>query len=201
MTQIRQEHSKSGLLLIISGPSGVGKSTITHHLEQELVGVFSVSVTTRPKASCEVDGKDYFFLTHEQFTNRRDEGDLLEWAEVFGNYYGTPAQPVHQALARGDLVLLEIDVKGAIQVKKKVPNAFAIFVLPPDENALLERLRRRGRDDKKTIQSRLSEARDEIERGQACGVYDTFIINDQLQQTVEKAVTLVYNAMKRSHLK
>lgn len=199
MTQIQQEHGKSGLLLIISGPSGVGKSTITHHLEKKLAGVFSVSVTTRPKANCEVDGKDYFFLTREQFKRQRDAGELLEWAEVFGNYYGTPAQPVLQALARGDLVLLEIDVKGAIQVKGKIPEAFAVFVLPPDEDTLLERLRQRGRDDEKTIQSRLSESRNEIARGHACGIYQTFIINDQLQQTAEKTVTLVCDMLNRSY--
>ena len=186
-----------GLLLIISGPSGVGKTTITHHVERALGGRFSVSVTTRPKTDKDTEGNDYYFIDRAEFDRRRDLGELLEWAEVFGNCYGTPRQPVEEALAAGDLMLLEIDVAGAIQVKAKLPDAFALFVLPPDEDTLLERLRRRGREDESVIQRRFKKAKDEIAQAQACGAYDAFIVNDKLDDAVKEAVERVHRELER----
>jgi guanylate kinase len=184
--------SSLGLLLVISGPSGVGKTTITHEVEQRLGGVFSVSVTTRPRTAADVEGRDYYFLTEEQFRSRRDAGELLEWAEVFGKYnYGTPRGPVESHLAAGRLVILEIDVQGALQVKQSMPDAFMIFVLPPGDEELLKRLRRRGRDAEEAIQRRFAEAKREIETARRSGAYDAFIVNDDLERAIQEACELV----------
>lgn len=186
-----QPEPLAGLLVVISGPSGVGKSTIAHHVEQALGGQFGVSVTTRAKTDTDREGVDYFFVDQAEFERRRDHDELLEWANVFGNYYGTPHQPVVDALAAGKLMLLEIDVQGAEQVKAKMPCAFSLFILPPGEQALLQRLRHRGRDDEQVIQNRFAKARDEIDRAHTCGVYDHFIVNDDLAQARNEAVALV----------
>jgi guanylate kinase len=184
--------SGSGLLLVISGPSGVGKTTITHEVERRLGGVFSVSVTTRPKTSADVEGRDYYFLSDEEFSARRAAGELLEWAEVFGKYkYGTLCQPVVDQLAVGHLMILEIDVQGALQVKSKMPDAFMLFVLPPSDEELLNRLRRRGRESEEAIQRRFSAAKHEIATAKASGAYDAFIVNDDLAHAIYEACRLV----------
>jgi guanylate kinase len=180
-----------GLLLIISGPSGVGKTTITHHVEKRLQGVFSVSMTTREKTEADKEGYDYVFVDEEAFRAAVKRGEMLEWAEVFGHYYGTPRRPVELAMSQGRLVILEIDVAGAEQVKAAMPEALAIFVMPPSEAALLERLRRRNREGEAVIQRRFSKAKAEIERAQASGAYDHFIVNDTLEHAIEEAVSLV----------
>lgn len=180
-----------GLMLIISGPSGVGKTTITHHVEKQLNAVFSVSMTTRPKTAGDVEGKDYCFVTVERFEQARDAGELLEWAEVFGHFYGTPRKPVEKAMAEGRLVICEIDVQGAIQIKRNMPDAFALFVLPPSEDVLLERLRRRAREDESIIQRRFRKAKAEIEQARSCDAYDEFIVNDDLTKAIEQAVSLI----------
>ncbi len=191
MAQQKQDRTGKGLLLIISGPSGVGKSTITHHVERELDGMFSVSVTTRPKAPEDMEGRDYYFIDRDEFERWRDGDRLLEWAEVFGHYYGTPRQPVADALTEGRLVLLEIDVEGAAQIKQKTPDAYALFVLPPGEDDLLERLRRRAREDEQVIQGRFAKAKHEIAQARRSGVYDQFVVNDDLAAAVKQAVGLV----------
>ncbi|MCI0365299.1 MAG: guanylate kinase [Phycisphaerales bacterium] len=181
-----------GLLLVISGPSGVGKTTITHEVERCLGGTFSVSVTTRPKAAGDVEGRDYYFISEQEFARRRDAGDLLEFAQVFGKYnYGTPRRPVEEQLRKGNLVILEIDVQGALQVKEKMPDAFMIFVLPPNDQELLRRLRRRGRDNEEAIQRRYAAAKAEIETARRSGAYDHFIVNDDLDKAVKHACDLV----------
>lgn len=185
-----------GLLLIISGPSGVGKTTITHHVEQQLDGLFSVSVTTRAKTPADVEGRDYFFVSHERFNQMRDAGELLESAEVYkGCSYGTPKQPVEEAVAAGRLIILEIDVEGAIQIKQQMPDAFGLFVLPPNETVLLERLRRRAREDEAIIQQRFAKAKAEIIRAWECSAYDEFIVNRDLDHAVKEAVELVRSEM------
>jgi guanylate kinase len=180
------------VLLVISGPSGVGKTTITHEVERRLGGVFSVSVTTRPKTPADVEGKDYFFIDEAEFARRRDAGELLEWATVFGKYsYGTPREWVLEHLAQGHLVILEIDVQGALQVKAKMPEAYMMFVLPPSDEELLRRLRSRGRDNEEAIQRRFREAKREIETARDSGRYDAFIVNDNLQHAIDQACELV----------
>ncbi len=180
-----------GLLLIISGPSGVGKTTITHRVRQRLGAVFSVSLTTRPMTGEDTDGIDYHFVDEARFKVQRDAGYLLEWAKVFGNYYGTPRRPVEDNLAQGKLVILEIDVEGAIQIKKNMPESFALFVEPPNEEALLHRLRRRQREDEQTIRGRFARAKHEITRARECGVYDAFIVNDDLDHAIDQAVQAI----------
>jgi guanylate kinase len=181
-----------GLLLVISGPSGVGKTTITHEIERRLGGTFSVSVTTRPKTAADREGRDYFFISDEEFNRRREAGELLEWAEVFGKYkYGTPRAAVEAALAEGELVILEIDVQGGLQVKQRMPEAFMMFILPPNDEELLGRLRRRGRDSEEAIQRRFAEARKEIETAGTSGAYDAFLENDELETVVGRACEIV----------
>ncbi|MAE65036.1 MAG: guanylate kinase [Phycisphaeraceae bacterium] len=186
-----------GLLLIISGPSGVGKTTIAREVEKRLGGVFSVSTTTRPKAPHDQQGIDYYFVDHEAFDRLRGEGAFLEWAEVFGNCYGTPRDAVEKALNEGRLMILEIDVKGAMQVKSNMPDAFAMFIRPPDEQDLLERLRARKRDKEQVIQSRFAQARDEMHKAETCGAYDVFLVNDDLEPAIERAVLRVREELER----
>lgn len=182
---------KDGLLLIISGPSGVGKTTITHEVERQLQGMFSISLTSRPQTDADRDGVDYHFVTADEFCKQRDSGQLLEWADVFGNYYGTPRQPVEAALAQGRLVILEIDVQGALQVKQNMPEAFAIFIEPPSEEILLDRLRKRKREDEATIQKRFAKAKIEITKAHQSGGYDQFVVNDDLELAIDHVVTAI----------
>ncbi|MAY73678.1 MAG: guanylate kinase [Phycisphaerae bacterium] len=181
-----------GVLLIISGPSGVGKTTITRGVERTIPdAIFSVSVTTRQKTEHEVDGVDYWFIDEEEFKRLRDDGDLLEHAEVFGSFYGTPQEWVDAQLERGRVVILEIDVQGATVVKERMPDALALFILPPDEPTLLERLRSRDREDESKIQRRFGEAKREIEYARSSGAYDHFIVNDEVDRAISEAVEIV----------
>jgi guanylate kinase len=186
----------TGLLLIVSGPSGVGKSTIVNRMLDQLDARLSVSLTTRPQADTETDGEHYHFVDDASFTAARDRDELLEWALVHGNYYATPRTPVVEALRDGRVVILEIDVEGARQVKAKLPEARAIFVLPPDEQALLDRLRSRRREDEATIQRRFARAQQEIDDARGCGVYDTFLVNRDLDRAVAEAVHAVQQQLQ-----
>ena len=184
-----------GLLLIISGPSGVGKTTITRGVERSIAGsVFSVSVTTRQRTDADVDGVDYSFLPDTEFDELIERDALLEWADVFGKRYGTPAAWVEEQLARGRLVILEIDVEGARQVKAKKPDAFAVFIDPPSEATLLERLRSRQREGEDQIQKRFAEAQREMSRARELGIYDVFIVNDDLDRAIAEAADAVRTA-------
>jgi guanylate kinase len=181
-----------GLLLIISGPSGVGKTTITRGVERSIAdSVFSVSCTTRAKTPADVEGVDYRFVTDEEFEAMKARGEFLETAGVYGKKYGTPKAWVFEQLKRGRLVILEIDVQGAIQVKRQAPEAFAVFILPPDEATLLSRLRDRKRDGDDMIRKRFEAAKSEIETARSCGVYNVFLVNDNLEATIERALDLV----------
>lgn len=182
---------RRGLLVVISGPSGVGKTTITHRLVEHLHAVFSVSMTTRPKTAADTEGSDYFFVTEDRFKQAIDGGDLLEWAKVFDYYYGTPRGPVEENLDAGRDVILEIDVNGAEQVKRAMPQALCLFVDPPSEEELLRRLRNRAREDETVIQRRFREAQREMKQAREGGAYDYFIINENLEDAVQQAVQIV----------
>ena len=187
-----------GLLLVISGPSGTGKTTIVNALGKRLEGVFSVSATTRPPSVGEVDGREYRFLSRAEFSGMVTRGVFLEHARVFGDhYYGTPQEPVLRHLAQGRLVILNIDVQGAVKVKQAMPDALMIFILPPSEQELLRRLRDRGREDEADIQRRFTEATGEIQRATDSGVYDARIVNEDLQQAINEACRFVQERRAR----
>jgi len=181
-----------GLLVIISGPSGVGKTTIARAVERAIPGsLFSVSATTRTKTDRDVEGVDYHFVDEPTFRAMIDRGEFLEWAEVFGRLYGTPGAWVSEQLRRGRVVICDIDVHGARQVKAAMPEALSIFVLPPNDEELLRRLRARKREDESAIQRRFAEAKREIADAEASGVYDHFLVNTDLDQAIRDAVELV----------
>ncbi|QDU71744.1 guanylate kinase [Mucisphaera calidilacus] len=188
----------TGLLVIISGPSGAGKTTIAHEVERRVGATFSVSMTTRAQTAKDVDGQDYVFVSDERFRAEIERGGLLEWAEVFGRCYGTPREPVERAVADGRTMLLEIDVQGAVQVKEKMPDALTIFILPPDEATLLQRLRDRKREGEDQIQKRFAEARREIALARESGAYDVFIVNDDLERAIGEAEGRVRERMSAS---
>ncbi len=174
---------RRGLMLILSSPSGAGKTTLTRKLLQtkELDLTLSISVTTRARRSSEVDGLHYTFIGKKQFDALREGGDLLEWAEVHGNCYGTPSAPVEQVLQQGRDVLFDIDYQGTRQVKERSGgDAVTIFILPPSMRELRSRLERRAEDRPDVIDKRLSEARNEIRRWTD---YDYVLVNDDLQST------------------
>ena len=186
------ERDKNGLLLVVSGPSGVGKTTIVHEVIRRLGGEFSVSATTRERSGRERDGVDYHFVNEETFQQWINEGRFLEHAQVFGrSWYGTLRNQVEDALAQGSLIVLDIDVQGARDVKRAMPSAFSLFVLPPDETALLTRLHARGREDEAAIDRRFAEAKKEIEFAKTSGVYDAFVINDDLEIAIDEVTDLV----------
>lgn len=181
-----------GLLLVVSGPSGVGKTTITRELERRLGGVFSVSATTRPQADGEINGRDYFFITEHDFDQRVADGDFLEHAKVYGEYrYGTPREPVENKVEAGQIVILDIDVQGAKQVKEAMPQAFSIFILPPSDEELLRRLKERRREDEASIARRFAEAKREIKFAESSTVYDAHVVNDDLQRAIEETCCLI----------
>lgn len=190
--------SVRGMLLVISGPSGVGKTTITRSVVKAFPNsVFSVSATTRPKTAADTEGVDYFFVSDAHFDAMIAGNEFLEHAGVFGKRYGTPRGWVEARRSEGKLVILEIDVQGAINVKRACPDAFSIFVLPPTEDVLLDRLRARKREDESVIQRRFAEARHEIETAKTCGVYDLFLVNRVLDEAVAQAVRAIEGELAR----
>ncbi|HUB65448.1 MAG TPA: guanylate kinase [Methylocella sp.] len=175
---------RRGLMLILSSPSGAGKTTLTRMLLQtkELDLTLSLSVTTRPRRSSEVDGIHYRFISKKQFDALRDGGELLEWAEVHGNFYGTPREAAEQILAQGRDMLFDIDYQGTRQVKERCAgDAVTVFILPPSMKELRARLERRAEDKAEVIEKRLNEARNEILRWTD---YDYVLVNADLQATV-----------------
>ena len=187
---MNEQQNTKGKVVIISGPSGVGKSTICKEAVKELDNAsLSVSVTTRQKSESEVDGRDYRFISKEQFQDKIDKGLLLEHAEVFGNLYGTPRDEVEKALAEGKTIILEIDVQGARQAKIIYPDAKMIFIFPPTQKDLAARMNRRGREDSERAEERLELADDEM--AAAWQYYNNMVINDKLDQAVREVVQII----------
>jgi guanylate kinase len=181
-----------GKVVIVSGPSGVGKSTICKEILSKLDYVhLSVSVTTRPKSNAEIDGQDYWFISEEEFQERIEKDLLLEYAEVFGHLYGTPKDKVDDALQAGKIVILEIDVQGAIKAKAVFPEAVMIFILAPSEKDLEKRLNHRGREAGEVAEERLNGASAEI--AAAWQHYEHMVINEDLQQAVNECVQIIEN--------
>jgi guanylate kinase len=190
---------RRGLMLILSSPSGAGKTTLTRMLLQnkDVDLTLSVSVTTRPRRSSEVDGLHYHFISQERFFEMRDRNALLESAEVHGNFYGTPRLPVEDLLSQGRDVLFDIDYQGTQQIKAKAREDVAtIFILPPSMRELRARLERRAEDKPEVIARRLEAARNEITRWP---LYDYVLINDDLQNTFGDVLSiLAAERLKRS---
>ena len=176
--------NRLGIALVISAPSGTGKTTLIKRLRKEFPNFgYSISCTTRAPREGEVDGKDYHFLSRERFVELRDQGHFAEWAEVHGNFYGTPKKYVDEAMEQGKDVILDIEVQGAAQVCAKRPETVRIFIAPPSWEELERRLTARGTDTPEKVQKRLLRAQVEL---QNASDYDYFVINDTVEQAVEE---------------
>jgi guanylate kinase len=193
MIQARNQEKALGKLVVVSGPSGVGKSTICREVVRRLDNAFlSVSVTTRAKGPREENGREYWFISRDEFHKRIEEGSLLEYAEVFGNLYGTPKDKTDEALRAGKTVILEIDVQGGKQVKKICPQAMMIFILPPSAKVLADRMGRRGRETVEAAARRLGGASTEIAVAEQH--YENRVINDDLEQAIDEVIRIVERA-------
>ena len=183
--------SKPGKLVIITGPSGVGKSTIVREVRERTAAVLSVSATTRRPRPAEIDRQDYFFVDRDTFQSMVDAGEMLEWAEVFGEMYGTPAAFVMEALEAAKTVILEIDPQGAMKIARKVPDATFILIAPPGAEALAGRLERRGSETEREMAERLAKAAEEVNAARESGIFQHEIVNDDLDAAIREVVALV----------
>ena len=180
---------QQGNLIVISGPSGAGKGTICKSLLQQHPEIhYSISATTRQPREGEVNGVNYWFLSKEQFRSMIDRDELLEWAEVYGNYYGTPRAYVNEVLGKGQDVVLEIDIQGAMKVKSKFPEGTFIFIVPPSLVELSERLWQRGTDSPDVIRKRLQCVREELSMATN---YHYLVVNDKLTEAVGKVEAII----------
>ncbi|WP_141431240.1 guanylate kinase [Bacillus sp. 03113] len=182
-------HEK-GLLIVLSGPSGVGKGTVRKAIfsQKDLAFEYSISMTTRKPREGEVNGVDYFFKTREEFEQLIKQGKLLEYAEFVGNYYGTPVDYVRETLDRGKDVFLEIEVEGAKQVREKFPDGLFIFLAPPSLSELKNRIVTRGTETEDVIKNRMTAAKEEIEM---MHLYDYVVENDRVENACEKVKAIV----------
>ena len=187
---------RRGILFVLSAPSGSGKSTLSKELVRTVEGLeFSVSYTTRPRRSSELDDREYHFVDDERFDSMASDDAFLEWAVVFKQRYGTGREATQTALDAGRDLLLDIDVQGARQVRESAPDAVFLFVLPPDYPTLEDRLRRRGSDDEAQVRYRLSVARREVEEFSR---YDYLVVNDDLERATTELKSVVFAERLRS---
>ncbi len=178
-----------GLLIVVSGPSGTGKGTVCRQLlEEEPFIKLSISATTRKPREGEIDGKNYFFMEKTEFEKRLRNNEFLEYANVYGNYYGTPKEYVMMEIKKGNHVLLEIDTQGAFQIKEKYPEGIFIFILPPSMEELKHRIIGRGTETQESIKERYRSAFQEITCLQK---YDYYVINDEVDKAVEKIKAII----------
>ena len=184
---------KKGLLVVVSGPSGAGKGTICQALLEKTALAYSVSATTRQPRAGEVDGESYYFISVEAFEEMIEKDELLEWAQVYDNYYGTPLKKVEEKLAAGEDILLEIDTQGAMKVREKFPEGIYIFILPPSLAELERRIRGRDTETEEVLKKRLAAAIDEVEVGR---LYKYVVMNDKVEDAVD-AICAVLAAEKR----
>jgi len=185
------EHNHPGLLIVLCGPSGVGKSTISRALAEKMHVWYTVSATTRPKRPHEENGKTYEHIDKKEFFHRLDNDEFLEYAQVYGDYYGTPKHPALDHLEQGQDVLLEIDFQGAMQVRYAYPQAVLIFILPPDEPTLLQRLKDRGRDDAGEINKRFRAAKREIHMAKGSRAFEFMVLNDTVDRAVDEISKII----------
>lgn len=182
-------------LVVLTGPSGVGKGTLLARLRAHHPDLFvSISATTRSPRAGEVNGVNYYFMSVPDFEAGIAAGKFLEWAQYVGNYYGTPRLPVVERLEAGQSVMLEIEVEGAMQVKKNFPAAMLVFILPPSMEALVTRLQGRGTDDLAVVEQRLAKANQEIA---VADQFDFRVINDDLDRTVAEVEALLFGEKEK----
>jgi len=184
-------HNHSGLLIVLCGPSGVGKSTIATRLAERMNVSYISSATTREKRPGDDKAKKYEYITREEFFRRLDQDQFLEYAQVHGEYYGTPKHPCLDLLASGEDVLLEVDVQGALQVRWQYPNALLIFVLPPDAQTLKQRLVDRAREGPDEIEKRFRAAKQEVQMAKGSRAFDHMVINDAVERAVEEIIKTI----------
>jgi len=185
-----------GLLIVVSGPAGVGKGTVVSLArERDRDVIFSVSATSRSPRPGEIDGRNYFFVTRERFEEMIQENDLLEWVEYCGNYYGTPKAYVKTELEKGRNVLLEIDVEGANNIKKQYPECILVFIMPPSLEELRNRITKRGTESPEVIESRLARAEKEMKYSV---LYDHIIVNQTIEEAAEQFLKIIRKERRKS---
>ncbi len=183
--------SSSGKLVVVTGPSGVGKSSILRRALPRTGAKFSVSATTRPPREGETAGEDYHFVSREAFEDMIAHGEMLEYAEVHGELYGTPAQPVMESVGRGETIVLDVDIQGGLQVHKKKPDATFVLIVPPSDEELTRRLRGRGTESEPQVQRRLSAAKQEVQTARESGFYRNVVVNDDLESATREVVSIL----------
>ena len=177
---------KTGKLVVVTGPSGAGKGTVVSEVRRRTGAAFSVSATTRRPRPGEIDGREYRFVDRATFGKMIE----LEWAEIYGDYYGTPAAPVRQAVSESKTIFLEIDCQGGLQVRERMPEAVFILILPPDLGELTNRLTSRKTESPEALRRRLGEAEKEIQAARCSGIYAHTVINNDLERTVNEVIEI-----------